>query len=379
MNYTKIKVANLVNIDSGGAFESKYFNLNDGIPLVRIRNVSTGSTDTLYNGSHDDRHLIDNGDLLVTMDGEFIIKKWNGGKALLNQRVCRIRSICNKLDNKYLIYFLPEKLKQIEQRTSYVTVKHLSVNDIKDIEISLPPLEIQEKITDVLDKAQSLIDRRKEQIAKLDEFMQSVFLGMFGDPVKNPKGWEKVKLGEICNVYRGGSPRPIEKYLGGMVPWIKIGDATKGDNIYLHGTKECIIKEGVSKSRCVKNGSLIFANCGVSLGFARIINFDGCIHDGWLSLEDIVEDFNKVFLLKLLNTCTQYFRLIAPDGTQPNLNTTIMKRFEIILPPIHLQNKFAQIVEKTEQQKKVLKKSLSEMENLFNSLMQKAFRGDLFQ
>ena len=70
-------------------------------------------------------------------------------------------------------------------------------------------------------------------------------------------------------------------------PWIKIGDATDGDNTYLRSTKEHIIQEGVKKSRLVKAGSLIFANCGVSLGFARIITFDGCIHDGWLAMEDI--------------------------------------------------------------------------------------------
>lgn len=93
--------------------------------------------------------------------------------------------------------------------------------------------------------------------------------------------WKKEKLGNLCDVYRGSSPRPINKYLGGTIPWIKIGDATEGDNVYMHSTKEHIIEEGVKKSRLVKKGSLIFANCGVSLGFARIITFDGCIHDGY--------------------------------------------------------------------------------------------------
>ena len=92
------------------------------------------------------------------------------------------------------------------------------------------------------------------------------------------------------------------------IPWIKIGDATDGDSIYLTSTKEYIIQEGVKKSRLVKAVSLIFANCGVSLGFARIINFDGCIHDGWLAMEDIDGRFDKVFLLQALNQMTEYFR-----------------------------------------------------------------------
>ena len=166
---------------------------------------------------------------------------------------------------------------------------------------------------------------------------------MFGDPDRNIKGWPKKQLGEQCKVYRGGSPRPISKYLGGSIPWIKIGDATIGNSIYLHTTKEHIIEAGLPKSRLVKKGSMIFANCGVSLGFARILSFDGCIHDGWLSFEDINPEVNSIFLLKLLNHNTENFRKTAPDGTQPNLNTAIMKQFELIMPPIELQNQFAQI------------------------------------
>ena len=163
---------------------------------------------------------------------------------------------------------------------------------------------------------------------------------MFGDININDKNWSCEPLGDLCTIVRGGSPRPIEQFLGGDVPWIKIGDATDGDNIYLSSTKEHIIQEGVNKSRLVKSGSLIFANCGVSLGFARIITFDGCIHDGWLAMEDIDERLDKVFLLQALNQMTEHFRAIAPAGTQPNLNTTIMKAYKQVIPPIELQRNF---------------------------------------
>ena len=174
---------------------------------------------------------------------------------------------------------------------------------------------------------------------------------MFGDINTNNKNWPIKPLGELCDIYRGGSPRPINKFLGGDVPWIKIGDATKGDEIYLHSTKEHIIKDGVKKSRMVKSGSLIFANCGVSLGFARIITFDGCIHDGWLAFEDVDESLDKVFLLLSLNQLTEYFRAIAPDGTQPNLNTAIMKMHQQIIPPIKLQRQFVEFVRQADKSK----------------------------
>ena len=141
----------------------------------------------------------------------------------------------------------------------------------------------------------------------------------------------------------------------------------------VYDTKEKIIEEGKKKSRFLKKGSLIFANCGVSLGFARIITFDGCIHDGWLALRDIDGKLNKIFLLKTLNSYTDYFRAIAPDGTQPNLNTTIVKNFEIPIPPIQLQNQFAEIVTKIEEQKALVQKAIDETQYLFDSLMNEYF------
>lgn len=174
---------------------------------------------------------------------------------------------------------------------------------------------------------------------------------MFGDITANDRGWITRPLGELCTIVRGGSPRPIEQYLGGNIPWIKIGDATEGESIYLRSTKEHIIPEGVKKSRMVKAGSLIFANCGVSLGFARIITFDGCIHDGWLALEDVDVSIDKVFLLQTLNQMTAHFREIAPSGTQPNLNTSIMKSHMQIIPPMVLQRRFIDFVSEVDKSK----------------------------
>ena len=206
--------------------------------------------------------------------------------------------------------------------------------------VPIPARSVQQDIVCYLDKISDLISLRKQQLAKLDELVKARFVELFGDINTNDKNWDSQPLGELCTIVRGGSPRPIENFLGGDVPWIKIGDATKGDNIYLHSTKEHIIRDGVKKSRMVKSGSLIFANCGVSLGFARIITFDGCIHDGWLAMEDIDVRLDKVFLLQALNQMTDHFRKIAPAGTQPNLNTAIMKAYIQIIPPMELQKEY---------------------------------------
>jgi len=239
--------------------------------------------------------------------------------------------------------------------------------------LELPTLAEQKHQVMILNKISSLIALRKKQLQKLDELIKARFVELFGDINTNDKGWENQPLGELCTIVRGGSPRPIENYLGGDVPWIKIGDATKGDNVYLHSTKEHIIQDGVKKSRMVKSGSLIFANCGVSLGFARIITFDGCIHDGWLAMEDIDARLDKVFLLQALNQMTDHFRKIAPAGTQPNLNTAIMKAYVQIIPPMELQKEYIAFVEQTDKSKMEIQQSLDKLELLKKSLMQEYF------
>ena len=235
------------------------------------------------------------------------------------------------------------------------------------------PLDQQICICNTLDKIHLLIGSRKKQLTKMDDLIKSRFVEMFGDININDKGWTIQPLGELCTIVRGGSPRPIEQFLGGDVPWIKIGDATEGESIYLHSTKEHIIQEGVKKSRLVKSGSLIFANCGVSLGFARIIKFDGCIHDGWLAMEDIDERIDKVFLLQSLNQMTEHFRTIAPAGTQPNLNTAIMKAYRQIIPPIELQKQYIDFVAQVDKLKSAVQAALDKTQLLFDSLMQEYF------
>lgn len=278
-----------------------------------------------------------------------------------------------KISDIRFLYYLMQVIKvDSEQHKRFWISKYALLN------VKVPPLPQQQHIAKVLDTADAYRQKTKALIDKYDALKQSLFLDMFGDPIFNPKKWDKVPMSNLMTIVRGGSPRPIKNFLGGTYPWIKIGDGTKGGDIYLEKTKQHITKGGLGKTRLLPKGSLIFANCGVSLGFARIITFEGCIHDGWLAFTDLQEDkLSKIFLLKALNSITRYFRETAPDGTQPNLNTSIMNKFEIILPPIELQQKFEKSLLEIESQKAIAEEQLTQAENLFNSLLQKAFKGEL--
>lgn len=275
------------------------------------------------------------------------------------------------IDVDYLCYSL--MFYRVDGMVNGATRMKLTQAAMRRMLIPSRNIEEQKEIVRILNKIQMLIKVEKKQIERLDELIKSRFVEMFGDININSKNWETKPLGELCSIVRGGSPRPIEKFLGGDVPWIKIGDATDGESIYLSSTKEHIIQDGVKKSRLVKSGSLIFANCGVSLGFARIITFDGCIHDGWLAMEDIDGKLDKIFLLQSLNQMTEHFREMAPAGTQPNLNTAIMKAYKQIIPPMELQKAYIKFVCQVDKLKVAVQKRLDETQMLFDSLMQQYF------
>jgi len=317
-------------------------------------------------------------DIIIVWDGANAGKVGIGLTGIIGSTLARM-VIDKKLTfPKYLFWFLHSKFEFIKSQRTGATIPHVSNSSIQNLIIPLPPLPEQQRIATILDHADTIRRKNREILEKYNQLAQSVFLEMFGDVIRNPKKWQKKQLGNLCEIRRGASPRPINDFYGGSVPWIKIGDGTVGSDIYIESTKDTITEEGAKKSVLLEPGTLIFANCGVSLGFARILKIRGCIHDGWLSLEKINElIINKIYLLKLINSISNYLRKSAPEGTQPNLNTGIMKRFEIPVPPIILQNSFAESIVHIEKQKNLIQTSINKSEKLFESLLQMAFKGEL--
>ena len=257
-----------------------------------------------------------------------------------------------------------------------VTIKHLVKSSLLSIPIPIPPLEEQERIVAELDLLSGIIDKKKEQLKAYDQLAQSIFYTMFGDPIDNPKGWETKKLGEVCIIERGGSPRPIEKYLtedDGGINWIKIGDATEGGMV-ISSTKQRIIPEGLKKSRFVHKGDFLLSN-SMSFGKPYILGIDGCIHDGWLVIQDINNTFNKIYLYYFLGSPQTYesFRNMAVGGVVNNLNTTVVKNLKVAIPDATLQQEFAEKVESIERQKALIRQSIDEVQTLFDYTMDKYF------
>lgn len=378
MSVTELTIGDVAEFVNGMAFQPSHWECT-GRRIIRIQNLNDSSKP--YNRttiSVEEKYIVEPGDLLVSWSASLGVFTWNEpDTAVLNQHIFRVRPDLTRVNKSYFRYALDLALTRMSQFLHGSTMKHVNRNEFLGTKIPLPPLEEQRRIAAILDKADAVRRKRQSAIALTEELLRSAFLEMFGDPVTNPKGWEVKPLGSLCTIRRGGSPRPIEAYLGGSVPWIKIGDATEDNDIYIYKTAEAIKPEGVKRSLYLEPGSLIFANCGVSLGFARILKIGGCIHDGWLAFSRINESLNKIYLLKLLNSVTKHFRQIAPSGTQPNLNISIMTSFGIPVPPIQCQLEFANIVTAISLGKQRQSEAVKEADDLFNSLLQKAFRGEL--
>ena len=157
--------------------------------------------------------------------------------------------------------------------------------------------------------------------------------------------WKIENIGKFATIGRGSSPRPITDkrfFENGTIPWIKIADATAAGRI-IYKTKEYVNEYGASFSRLLKKGSLILSASGVSLGIPRFLGVDGCIHDGWLYLENI-HDIDVDFLYYKLLTLRTYFDNLSYGAAIQNINTDIFSKTKISLPPLPTQQKIASIL-----------------------------------
>ena len=169
------KLTELCDILYGFAFDSAGFTEDSTYPpLVRIRDVKRGYSETNYSGDYQEQYVIHAGDLLIGMDGEFNIARWKSRDALLNQRVCKI-SAKEGTEEEYLRFALSRALREIENRTAFVTVKHLSAKELNKLELQVPSLSEQNRIAITLRRIEQLIDLRNEELKKLDELIRARF------------------------------------------------------------------------------------------------------------------------------------------------------------------------------------------------------------
>ncbi|EPV3056283.1 restriction endonuclease subunit S [Pseudomonas aeruginosa] len=383
MSWPLAKLDNHVDILSGFAFKSESFNdRGEGLPLVRIRDVVPGVSDTYYSGEYSSDFLLSDGDLLIGMDGDFNRARWMGGQALLNQRVCKITARADSLDQGYLYHFLPKALEKIHAETPAVTVKHLSVKGIRAIEIPLPPLPEQKRIAAILDKADAIRRKRQQAIQLADDFLRAVFLDMFGDPVTNPKGFPIGTIRDlVATADYGSSAKASETY--GEYPILRMGNITYQGRIDLEELKYINLEEKEKSKYLVEKGDLLFnrTNSKELVGKTAVYDMDDPVAiAGYLIRVRPNEMGDSHYISGYLNSAhgKATLRSICKSIVgMANINAQEMQNIPIMLPSIELQRKYQELVVATRCKLQAFDAALKLAEQVFNSLSYKAFSGQL--
>lgn len=292
------------------------------------------------------------------------------------------RPLENELYGEYFLHFLKHYSFQ-RQKNKLCTgaiQSAISNSGIEKIFVPVPDYKDQLHIANLLSKAERLIAQRKESIRLLDEFLKSTFLEMFGECTKNEKNWEKIELKYFGEIITGNTPprNNDENYSSNFIEWIKT-DNIPVDDSYITNAVEYLSETGLKYARTVEAGALLVACIAGSIqsvGRAALTNRKVSFNQQINAIQPN-EEIEPLYLYWLFKISRKYIQDAASNGMKKILTKGGFEKIKMIKPPFSLQTQFAQIVEKTETLKTQYQKSLQELENLNDSLSQKAFRGEL--
>ncbi len=294
---------------------------------------------------------------------------------------CAVKAKDNVITNKCLYYLLTSEtfLKQKDKNCSGATQKAITNAGLEKIIVSIPNLEQQTAFVEQMDVVQNMITCRKTQLSKLDELVKSRFIEMFGDPIYNEKRWNRKPLVDICKTIVD-CPHSTPSYTFDNTGYMCIRTSIVKKNRILWDQIEYIPEDEFFQRiqrKKPEKGDVIYTREGAILGISAIIDRD-C---------DVALGQRMMLLSPNLNECSPYFLSVAMNfdsflknalkglsgSASPHINVADIKAFEMIVPPIDLQNEFATFVEQVDKSKVVVQKALDEAQTLFDSLMQEYF------
>lgn len=371
------------HIQYGYPFDSKRFSDKEGFPLIRIRDVVRGHTETFTTESCNDEYIVKKGDILIGMDGMFNVAKWKGNTAYLNQRVCKIEPNSSIVAD-YLFYYLPCALKKIENKTAFVTVKHLKAKQLNSILIPCPPVKEQKRIAQILDLLFYLICQKKKQLNYLDELVKSRFIEMFGDPQSNCYNWKIVPLKDVMvgGALNGYFTKPQNYDIEGNVGVICVSDVVNRKYTNVNALRRAFASEKDLQKYCVKYGDMLFCRSSLvkeGIGKASIIPphtendilFECHVIKITLDMSRVIPEYLQALSI------TDFFRIQVIRQSKTATMTTIGQKdiasVNILLPPMELQKRFTEFSAQIDKSKLAVQKSLDELETLKKSLMQTYF------
>lgn len=306
----------------------------------------------------------------------------------------------NNCCSEFLYYVIPLIKDEMLSRASGSTFAEISAKKLSTITFQLPPLPEQQRIAKALSDVDALISTTEKLIQKKKNIkqgaMQNLLTGKkrlpgFGPQTKSPaykqtelgsipEDWEVKEFGDYASIVRGGSPRPIQNFLttnSDGINWIKIGDV-KPEDKYIVSTEEKIIREGKTHSREVHKGDFILSN-SMSFGRPYILQIDGCIHDGWLAIQNYQDTFDTDFLYYLLGSdeiFKQYIEMAAGSSVQ-NLNKEKVAKLLVPIFDKKEQTAIASVLSSMDKEIETLNTKLEKYRNLKTAMMQQLLTGKI--
>jgi type I restriction enzyme S subunit len=339
---------------------------------------------------------------LLAVEGDLLVVKSSGSKAkILSGKTALVDKKLSGIivSSNFLLRLAPKKEKVIPKYLWYLLNSEYSRNFIKTIvgtttypnlkwdlysnhPVPLVDIQQQKEIVQRLDTADSLRQKRKKQIKLLDDYLKSVFLDMFGDPVRNEKGWAQLSLGDVSSDLKyGTNVKCFRRSQMHSIPVLRIPNISKGD-IDLTDLKYGDLDEKEFNKLLLRKNDLLFVRTNGNpdyIGRCAVFNLEGNYVNASYLIRVRLKEKAKLkpsficFVVSLPSYRTKITKESRTTAGNYNINTQGLKSLRIIQPSIELQNKFANIVEQTEQTKQKMRASLDEMDNHFNALMQKYF------
>jgi type I restriction enzyme S subunit len=315
---------------------------NDGLPIIRIQNL-TGTGEKFNYTSRQVRPelVVDPGDLLVSWSATLDVYRWNGPRGLLNQHIFKVLPEPG-VDPDYLFYALKSALAELSAKTHGSTMKHVVRGDFESTRVQVPPIPKQQRIVDLLARAEGIVRLRREAEKKAAELIPSLFFDMFGDPATNPKGWKTKCLNDVSDVRDGTHDSP--KYHEHGIPFIT-SSHLRGNGIDFSEAKLISPEDHAqfSKRSQVDDGDILLGMIG-TIGKATIVKKE---RDFSIKNVALIKRTGKIHpdylwaLLSLDSTISRLLSTRARGGNQKFVSLGALRSFEIPVPTIDEQNTFS--------------------------------------
>ncbi|CTD15435.1 translocating restriction locus specificity subunit [Streptococcus pneumoniae] len=319
----KVKLGEVATFINGYAFKPQDWS-SEGREIIRIQNLTKTSTEiNYYSGTIDKKYIVEAGDILISWSGTLGVFQWCGRSAVLNQHIFKVVFDKIDIDKSYFKYVVEKGLQDAVKHTHGSTMKHLTKKYFDNIMVSYTNLREQQRIASELDLLSKLILRRQEQLEELNLLVKSRFNEMFGDVILNEKEWKVSKWNEILTIRNGKNQKQVE-------------DADGKFPIYGSGGIM-----GYAKDWIVKKNSVIIGRKG-NINKPILVRENFWNVDTAFGLEPVLEKINSEYLFYF---CQLYnFEKLNKAVTIPSLTKSDLLNISIPLPPLALQNEFADFV-----------------------------------